>query len=244
VSPASLAAASSSARGFEVQEASEATDTDGMQVRLDHGFISQEEAQEAVMARWPELRRCYREAGPASAFAGGQVSLRFVVDPTGATSAVQVVESRLGNFEVERCLVGVGRSIRFPRPQGAAVASVDYTLEFHASGETAVVDVPDGAVDTTTLGEQLASQCEALSGGEVVATVYVDRRGAVRSAGLASSAPLEDSAGACLTQALRRSRIPAGQARNGAVARLRIALPADVVARRDTAEHPRPDDQR
>src|SRR5581483_2877991 len=76
--------------GFEVREASEAPDGDGMQVRLDHGFISQEAAQEAVMRRGPELQLCYRQAGPAMSFASGAVTLRFFVEADGAASDVRV----------------------------------------------------------------------------------------------------------------------------------------------------------
>jgi len=85
--------------GYQVREASEANDTDGLQISLEHGVITQEAAQEAVMARWKDLTRCYGQAGPAMGFAGGAVTMRFVVDGRGDTTDVRIVDSQLGHFE-------------------------------------------------------------------------------------------------------------------------------------------------
>jgi hypothetical protein len=227
----------SATKGYEIHEAAEADENDGsrLQMRQDHGFISQEAAQEALTRRWGDLRRCYSEAGTATAFAGGQVKLRFVVSASGATSEVQVTETELGNFEVERCLVAAGRTIAFPRPRGNAAATVDYSLEFQSTGEVAVIDFPDDAAGSNLsalLGQQLGASCQSLGGEEVFATVYVDTAGTVRSAGLASSASLEDEAAACLARALRLATIPLGGVSGHSLGRLKIALrAADLLAR-------------
>jgi hypothetical protein len=239
--PGESAALAPSARGYEIHEASEAADTDGLQVSLDHGFISQEAAQEAVMRRWPDLRHCYADAGAATAFAGGRVSLRFSVAPSGATSAVDVVETGLGNFAVERCLIGVGRTVSFPRPQGGAPATVEYSLEFQPSGQVAVVDLPDGELDTSlpALLGQLATRCDGLGGDEVSATVYVDASGTVRSNGLASATPLDPAAAACLSAALSQATLPRASVRGSTLGRARLSLRAtDLVARETVTASP------
>jgi TonB family protein len=222
--------------GYSVHEATDSDENDGrLQMQQDHGFISQEAAQEAVMRRWAELRSCYREAGAATAFAGGPVTLRFVVAATGAISDVQVAETRLGNFEVERCLLAASRTVAFPRPRGGAPASVDYTLEFQSTGDVAVIDFPDDAVDAKLpglLGQQLGARCQTLGGDEVFATVYVDAAGTVRSAGLASPASLDGEAASCLARALRKARIPVPAVHGRSLGRLKIALrAADLLAR-------------
>jgi hypothetical protein len=230
------------ARDYEIQEATEASDTDELQVRLDHGFISQEAAQEAVMRHWSELRRCYDAAGPATAFAGGAVTLHFVVAPAGTIGALAVTESRLGNFEVERCLVGVGRQVTFPRPQGGADASVDYTLEFQSTGQIAVVDLADGQLDPNlpALLTHLGGRCEGLAGEEVLATLYVDATGAIRSNGLASASPLDPDAAACLSRALGQATVPAGLVASGTLGRLTVKLRSDLLARREPVNVARP----
>jgi TonB family protein len=223
--------------GYSVHEATDAEESDGrIDVQQDHGFISQEAAQDAVMGRWPALRGCYREAGAATSFAGGPVTLRFLVDPSGATSEVQVAESRLGNYEVERCLQTASRTITFPRPRGGAPASVDYTLDFQPTGEVAVIDVPDDASLTALVGQQVGARCQALGGDEVFATLYVDATGAVRSAGLASPASLDGTAADCLATALRKARVLLPAVHGHSLGRVKVALRAtDLVAHSNPA---------
>jgi hypothetical protein len=221
--------------GYEVREAAEASDTDGLQINLEHGVISQEAAQEAVMRRWNELTRCYGEAGDSTGFAGGPVSLRFVVDAQGATGEVRVTESRLGSFEVERCLVTVGRTVRFPRPQGNAGANIDYTLEFRSTGAIPVIDLPPGTLDGELPGlyAHLGGACAGLGADEVEATLYVDAAGRVRSAGLASSASIDDEPAACVVAALRRWTARTAAVQSG-VGRVTVPLRGgELVAHRE-----------
>ena len=225
--------------GYDVREASDTGDTDGLQISLEHGVISQEAAQQAVMAEWKELTRCYSEAGPAMGFAGGAVTLRFFVDGHGAITDVRIVESRVGNFEVERCLVGVGRKVRFPQPKGNALAQVDYTLEFRSTGAVAVLDLAldELSAELPALWARLAGACEGgLGADEVAATFYVDAAGAVRSVGLASAASLDESAGRCVSDSIRRWNVRLAAVQGG-VGRVTIPLRnGDLVAHRDGAE--------
>lgn len=226
--------------GYEVREATEASDTDGLEVKLEEGSLNQEDAQAAIMRRFKDLTRCYQEAGAAMGFADGAVSLRFVVDARGSANEVRVLDTRLGNFAVEQCLVTVGRSIAFPRPRGASTANVDYTLEFRSSGELPVVDLPAGELDgeRATLLARLGSECEQLGADEVLATVYVDAAGAVRSAGLASASSLDRDAARCVSAALSRWTASATALHAPALGRVTFSLRnAELVAAR---EAPRP----
>jgi hypothetical protein len=231
--------------GYEVREAADGEDGDGSRLQLeqDHGFISQEAAQSALARRWADLRNCYHAAGTSAAFAGGRVSLRFVVAASGATSEVQVRETQLGNFDVERCLVDTGRTVAFPAPRGGASTTVDYTLEFRSTGEVAVIDLPDDAVAANLpalLGQQLGTRCPTLGGEEVFATVYVNAGGAVQSAGLAAPTSLDQEAATCLAQALHLATIPLRGLRGGNLGRLTIALrAADLLARTEPARRSR-----
>jgi hypothetical protein len=220
---------------YEVREASEARDTDELQISLERGVISQEAAQDAVARRLPDLTRCYTRAGAAMGFAGGRVSLRFLVDGRGAITDVRVTESRLGNFEVERCLIEVGRTVIFPRPRGNASATVDYSLEFRSTGDLAVTDLAPQVVEPRlpTLYARLGG-CPGLGPEEVTATLYVDTAGAVRSAGLASEEAVAAEAADCVATALRRWTVRLTEVRAGVG---RVTLPlrrADMVSRRET----------
>jgi hypothetical protein len=220
--------------GYAVREAAEASDTDGLQISLEHGVISQEAAQEAVAGRLPELTRCYERAGAALAFAGGPVTLRFLVDAQGALTDVRVVESRLGNFEVESCLTEVGRGVHFPRPRGNAVATVDYSLEFRSTGTIAVIELGPEVLEAQlpALYTRLAS-CPHLGAEEVTATIYIDAAGNVRSAGLAADEPLDVTAATCVSASLRRWNVRLESVQGG-VGRVTVPLRSvDLVARRE-----------
>jgi hypothetical protein len=223
--------------GYEVREASEASDTDGLQINLEHGVISQEAAQEAVMAHWKELTRCYGQAGPAMGFAGGSVNMRFEVDGQGTTTDVRIVDSQLGNFEVERCLVSVGRTIRFGRPRGNTTAQVDYSMEFRSTGDIAVLDLPLDEMNAQlpALVTRLAGACEGLGADEIAATIYVDSGGAVRSVGLASAAAFDEAAGRCVSESIRHWSVRLAAIRGG-VGRVTVPLRSgDLVAQRQAA---------
>jgi hypothetical protein len=230
--------------GFAVHEAGDEPEGDGLQVSLDHGFISQEAAQDAVMLRWPQLRRCQSAGGAASAFASGAVTLRFMVAPGGQTAAVQVSDSRLGNHEIEECLLAVGRTVTFPRPQGGAEATVDYTMEFQSTGEVPVVDVAAEDPRIQAQLAQAAARCDS-PGSEVTATVYIDAAGAVRSSGLASTAPLAEATATCLAQALRHTPLPPRLVAGASLGRVTVPLPStDLIARDAPVTGPRGGGQR
>src|SRR4051794_23389811 len=62
-------------------------DVGGVELQAEHGYISQEDAEDAIKDHWRELVRCYDQAGAARAFAGGAVRLQFQVDLAGRVSA-------------------------------------------------------------------------------------------------------------------------------------------------------------
>jgi hypothetical protein len=68
----------------------------------------------------------------------------------------------------------------------------------------------------------------------VLATIYVDANGAVRSAGLASAAALDRDAARCVSAALGRSTVTGLPVHGAAVGRMTISLRnAELVAARD-----------
>jgi TonB family protein len=202
------ARASARTSGYEVREAlpDDGEDRGAMGLQAEQGFLSREDAEDAIKRHWRDLVRCYERAGAARDYAGGAVKLRFVVDPQGRPSEVHVLESRLGNLDVERCLVTVGQTITFPRPQNGARTSVEYSLEFRASGEIPVVDLPEGVLARAFLDwlPRLAEDCPQVGADGVIATVYGESRGTVRSVGFSSATPLPEEAARCLSQSLRR----------------------------------------
>lgn len=228
------------ARGYEIREANtELAEAGAGDVTLEHGVISAEEAQRAVMQRWTALSRCYGEAGEAMTFAGGSVTMRFVVSRTGTTTDVRVAESRLGNFAAERCLIAVGRTVTFPRPQGSATATVDYSLEFRATGELPVMELGAERITSELPGllSHLAGACAGLGADELMATLYIGARGVVRSVGLATDTAVEPEAAACVAAAIHQWTAPAAAPGGRTIGRTTLALRnADVIAARESPQ--------
>src|SRR5262245_64889020 len=90
----------------------------GMTVDNELGVLDTEEVDATLKQHFDEIRGCYHRAGKAQRYAGGRVTLRFLVGGDGLAQDVLVVESTLGNYDVERCLVEVGRRITFHAPTG------------------------------------------------------------------------------------------------------------------------------
>ena len=222
---------SDSRRGYEVRESrGEAPDSGRLSMLAQEGSLDQDDAEAAIKQHWNRMVRCYDQAGEARDFAGGPVTLRWVVGGDGRPTGVHVLVSSLGSFEVERCLTEVAGAVRFPRPQGNGKASVEYSLEFRSTGEIPVVELPADVVTAAlpALLGRLASECHELGVDEVTATMYVDRKGTVRSIGFGSRRAFPADSAACVARTLRGSPIPA-TVEGAAVGRAVIALrDADV----------------
>jgi hypothetical protein len=193
-----------------------AADHEDLAMQAERGSIDRDEAEEAITRHWSRLKACYNEAGPATSFAGGNVTLHFDVAIDGSVTAVAVQSSRLGNLPVERCLITAGLAIRFTRPHGGGRASLEYSMEFRSTNERTVIDLPDEGppVVQQALLARLGADCEAFAGsargtGPWETTVYLDRQGQVKSAGLAAKLAIAPETAACLSTAFSRSPFPA-----------------------------------
>lgn len=229
--------------GHGVREATlqESPDPDRMNVRLSQGYIAQADAEDAIARRFRDLTGCYQQAGPAQDFAGGGVTLRFLLSERGTADDVQVIDSRLGSYPVERCLVRVGREVVFPRPQGGAT-TFEYTLEFRAAGGTSVIELSAGALEPH-LGAQLpriVQGCGGLGADAVTATLYVAPSGTVRSVGLAATGLLDDATARCVWDTVSAFHLPLAELSGAVVARVSLPLSAtEVLAAAEHAARPR-----
>jgi hypothetical protein len=123
---------------------------------------------------------------------------------------VWVAESTLGNFEVERCLVAVGRSVAFRAPGGRKGTTFDYPVEFRSTNGMAVLDVDGLKIDRDVAAflPQLAA-CGPLATEPVNAIMYIDPSGVPGSVGLAVASALDESAGHCAVRAIQRWKMSA-----------------------------------
>jgi TonB family protein len=178
------------------------------------------------------VRGCYRRAGRAQKYAGGNVTLRFAVAGDGQPTDVVVIATELGNYEVERCLVEVARAVKFPPPEGKKGTTFEYPVEFRPSGgQDNVQDLDDSLKlerDVATHIHHLAD-CGPVASGGASAVIYIEANGGVGSVGLAADSTVDHEAATCVVQKIRRHwRMSATLP--GRVLRCKVAIPPVIAA--------------
>jgi TonB family protein len=198
-----------------------------MEVDNELGVLDDKEVADALDAHLDDVRDCYHRAGKAQRYAGGKVVLRFLVGGDGHPQDVLVIESNLGNYDVERCLVEVGRRIAFPPPLGNKATTFEYPVEFRSTNQVTVLDIDGPKVehDVAAFLPQLAA-CGQLAKDAAVAILYIEPNGFPGSVGLAAASALDEDVGDCMVQTIRRWRMSATLP--GRVLRANFAIPASI----------------
>ncbi len=95
------------------------------------GGLDQNTINEIIKTYFEQIRYCYEKqlSGKGPSFEG-RVSTRFLIQGSGRVSRATVTSSSLNNRPVERCLVKVIKSIRFPKPLGGGIVEVSYPFVF------------------------------------------------------------------------------------------------------------------
>jgi TonB family protein len=182
----------------------------GMKVENEMGVLETADVEDTLQGHLEDVRACYQRAGKAQQYAGGQVLLRFMVGGDGRVEDVWVVESSLGNYSVERCVVDIGRHVVFDAPSGHRATTFDYPIAFRSTAELPVLDVDGLKIehDVATFLPQLAS-CGPVAKQAVAAMIYIEPNGFPGSVGLAAEAALDEEAASCVVQLVRRWKMSA-----------------------------------
>jgi hypothetical protein len=203
------------------------------------GVYEVADIEETMAAHMDDVRGCYGRAGKAKKYAGGKVMLRFFVSGDGKPQDVLVVANDLGNYDVERCLVDVGRHVKFPPPDGKKATTFEYPVEFLSTHDVDVQDLEDSLKIDRDVGNAMKTlaNCGAVSPTGAAAVFYVDPRGSIASVGFAAESPLDEQAGACVAAEMRRWKMSASLP--GRMLRCRANIPA-VIASASPAPEPPP----
>jgi TonB family protein len=203
----------------------------GMNVQTELGVLETADVEEALQARVEDVRACYQRAGKAQDYAGGRVLLRFLVAGNGHVDDVWVVESSLGNYSVERCVVDIGRHVVFGAPSGKRATTFEYPIEFRSTNEMSVLDIDGMKIehDVAAFLPQLAA-CGPVAKQAVAAIIYIEPNGFPGSVGLAAGTTLDEAAADCVVQTIRRWKMSA--ALPGHVLRANFSIPT-IIAQAD-----------
>lgn len=172
------------------------------------------------------LSDCYMSKVNRRRWLGGHVVLKWDIKKDGTVTAVKLVESDLGNWPIEKCLLEVARSATFGKPIGGD-ADFSVPLDFTAKGRLVSWEEEKGlrAVGGQTVKLDACAKGKVPAPSDVVVTVYVGPAGKAQSVGFASAKSTIDDAWAdCAEKAAMAWRLPDPK---GIVAKLAIKYRAE-----------------
>jgi hypothetical protein len=183
---------------------------DGIDVSGTIGQLSSDEIEGPFKRRWDEITRCYQDATARIDYLAGKIELKLRVTRAGDPKSAYVSSSTFGNYEMERCVLGIARELHFARPHGGPEAEFAYPIEFRAT--RGVTNWDEGRVSPSVARHKKdlnACRTKASAGlpPALTLTVYVAPGGKVASAGLAAGAPIDDEFAVCLVQKTRAWRL-------------------------------------
>jgi TonB family protein len=185
-------------------------DPDDIEVEGLKGRLEQHQIEAGLEPHRTGLARCYQRQVKKASYLGGVVTLKVVVDSKGAVGLAQISESTLGSWPVEKCVLEIARAMTFDPPKGGD-RQADFTLPLDFSGGRGRVvwweeERVEAHVSQKRAGlDECADKSGAARPSNVVVTIYLGNRGAVKSVGFASESPagIEDAWADCAAEEVR-----------------------------------------
>lgn len=173
----------------------EEDDEEGFEVEGLGGYLDPYDIERGIEPHQQALSACFFDRAKKNKYLGGKIEMAYKVGRDGAVKWVQMKESSLGAWQVEKCLLDISRSMFFKKPRGKGDADFSVPLEF-----TSVRNVrwmTEEAAESE-VAEYLGELAECGRASNVYVTLYVAARGKVKSVGFArEKGPLADEWGDC-----------------------------------------------
>jgi len=90
------------------------------------GKLDREVVKNYIRKQLAKIRWCYQKAFQKNPELEGKLTVSFVISPTGSVMSAKVINSSLGDKELEGCVEQKIMTWRFPAPQGGGVVKVNY----------------------------------------------------------------------------------------------------------------------
>jgi TonB family protein len=190
--------------------------TEGVTVLNARGRMEPADIEAGLAPHTQALTDCYMTRVGKRRWLGGNVQIHWDISKDGDITAVKLIESDLGAWPIEKCLLEVARDAKFSPPKGGD-ADFMVPLTFSAKGGAQAWDEDAGL---KAVGGQLAKLDACVQAknkkvktktppDDVTITVYVGPRGAAQSVGFASKASvLEETWADCAVKAAMAWRLP------------------------------------
>jgi hypothetical protein len=145
---------------------------------------------------------CQKKALDRVEVLAGTLKVFLRIGSDGSAAWAYLEESDLGDRDTERCLIGVVKEARWPRPDGGD-AEVRHSMELPLQASRPPSDWSSDKVSgaLSRSGEAI-DRCKAGASAKFLATLYVAPGGKVLSAGVATSSREGEEKTDCLAKAL------------------------------------------
>ena len=158
---------------------------DGIAIEGGRGVLQEGDINKVITRHSRELERCYLDNVSGTPYVGGRVELKFRVATDGVVKTVQVASGDLGSWPVEKCMLGVARTMVFPRPKGKGDAEFSFPIDFPGRGTVEALDPTRADAELAPKFKDLEKCTTAAPSGQVQVTAYVAVKGVVTSVGFA-----------------------------------------------------------
>lgn len=181
---------------------------DTMQVEGVVGELDSAGCDKVLAEHHADIKKCYDEVSERLFYLGGRMQLKLRIGPSGLPHSVAMIQSTVGNYEVEHCVTTVVQKMHFPQPKGGD-GELTYPVEFAAR-------TPVGAWAPEKVASELKQAKFASCAGHkpkagehlatvhtMRATLYVGPGGKVTSVGFSAEEPIDDKVASCVAGKVR-----------------------------------------
>ncbi len=162
------------------------------------GKIDPDRLTSALQPHAGALEACYSENVGRRRWLGGGIELRWDVDADGNMTSVRLVQSDLGAWTVEKCVLDIARSLSLGKPKGGK-AHITNRFEFsNGAGALPWSEEQTAAAVNGKLKDLTVCAKGKPDPTNVTVTMYVGTRGKVQSVGFASPTGFDDAWADCV----------------------------------------------
>ncbi|HMJ15725.1 MAG TPA: AgmX/PglI C-terminal domain-containing protein [Polyangiaceae bacterium] len=183
---------------------------EGMSASAEIGALDEAAVDRTFRKTLSGLEGCLHAGARRVEFIGGQVSFYIEVDSSGSLSHARLEESTLGDRETEKCMLGVLRGKRWPKPVGGDIGYARKSFDFDPPNDVR----PPTEWESERLSEALEKlgpeleECKQGASGRFKATLYVATDGTPLSVGVTPPDATGEGALDCLADALKNTSYP------------------------------------
>ncbi len=94
------------------------------------GSLSKAEIGRVIRRNLARFKYCYEKQLNANPNLSGKISVYFTIAPTGSVPKASIRETSMNSKKVEKCVVKVMKSLKFPKPRGGGIVVVTYPFVF------------------------------------------------------------------------------------------------------------------